>query len=458
MDYSSITPDEIRRWDQQHVWHPFTPMKDYDHSDPVIIQAAQGVKVQDIEGRWYYDGVSSVWLNVHGHHVPELDHALIDQLSRVAHTTLLGQGNVPITVLAHRLSKIMPGHLTRFFFSESGASAVEVALKMAVQYWANQGQGQKTKIMGFTSNYHGDTLGAMAVAPDDIFHWPFLSYLPKEPRAPYPYCYRCPLQKTPDRCHLACLDLAESVMRAHQDELAAVIIEPVQGAGGIIPAPPGYLAGLRDLCTRYDVLLIVDEVATGIGRTGKWWATSYEEISPDILCMGKGLSGGYLPISATAATEDIYRQFYGRAGDRTALYHGHSYAGNQLAANVALANLELISQNQVIENVAKQTPDIASALDKLRPLPYVGDIRQKGFMIGIELVQNKEQRTPFPYAAQAGRVVQNLARQRGMLIRPIGNVVIFMPPLASSSIEIREMVDILCEAVVASQPLLEDLL
>ena len=440
MDY---TPEQIRQWDRDYVWHPFTPMKDYDEQDPLIIESGDGVRLKDIDGNWYYDGVSSVWLNVHGHHVSEINQAIQDQLQKIAHSTILGQGNVPVTLLARKLNNVTPSAITRFFFSDSGASAVEVALKMAIQFWANQGDSLKTRILGFTTNYHGDTMGAMAVAPDPLFHWPFMASLPQHPRAPYPDCYRCPLNLRYPECRLACADLVEEAIRDKQEVLAAVIIEPVQGAGGIIPTPPGFLSRMRALCDEYQVLFIADEVATGVGRTGKYWAIEHDEVTPDILCIGKGITGGYLPLSVTAATEAIYQQFYCAAKDRKALYHGHSYAGNQLGARAAVANLDLIESTQLITHVEEMARTIEPEIEALRDLPYVGDVRQKGLMIGVELSKDPKTRTPFPYARQAGRIIQEIARAKGMILRPIGNVVIFMPPLASTADELRAMTAIL---------------
>ncbi|MBX5466381.1 MAG: adenosylmethionine--8-amino-7-oxononanoate transaminase [Firmicutes bacterium] len=449
-------PEVIRAWDLEHVWHPFTQMKDYARRRPVIIAEADGVRLRDIDGRWYYDGVASIWLNVHGHRVPALDEAVRTQLERMAHVTLLGQGHVPAAVLARRLVERLPQGLRRVFFSDSGAAAVEVALKMAVQFWANQGETRRTRILGFTTNYHGDTLGAMAVAPDPIFHWPFLSYLPEEPRAPYPYCYRCPLGRTWPDCQLACLEQVEAVMAQEADRLAAVIIEPVQGAGGIIPAPPGYLKALRALCDRYGLLLIVDEVATGFGRTGRMWGVDHDGICPDILCLGKGLSGGYLAISATVATDAVYAAFWGEPGEKKALYHGHSFAGNPLAAAAAVANLALFTP-EFLAALEQKAERLRERLEPIRTLPFVGDVRARGLMVGVELVADRTAKTPFPYEAQAGFVVADAARERGMLIRPVGNVVIFMPPLAATEPDLDCMTAILAEAVAASEASLAEL-
>ncbi|HEY8347653.1 MAG TPA: adenosylmethionine--8-amino-7-oxononanoate transaminase [Symbiobacteriaceae bacterium] len=434
-------PATLVALDKAHVWHPFTYMKDYVESDPVIIARGEGVRLQDIHGRWYYDGVSSIWLNVHGHRVPAIDRAIIAQLGEIAHSTLLGQANVPSILLADRLVRIAPPGLTRVFYSDSGATAVEIALKMAIQYWANLGEPRRRRILGFSHNYHGDTLGAMAVAPDEIFHWPFLGLLPEHPRAPYPYCYRCPLEKAHPGCQMACLAVVEETVARHRDELAAVIIEPVEGAGGIIPAPPGYLRAIRELCDRYNLLLIVDEVATGFGRTGTLFACEQEGITPDILTLGKGLTGGYLPVAATLTTERIYTAFLGER--RHALYHGHSYTGNQLGCAAALANLDLIEETGLIASLPPKIEQVAAALAPLRDHPYVGDVRQKGLMVGIELVADRKTRRPFPWEAQAGYRVAWKVRERGMLIRPIGSVVIFMPPLASTREELGEMLQIL---------------
>ncbi len=447
-------PDQLEAWDRSFVWHPFTPMGDYAAGDPLVIERGEGVRLQDIRGNWYFDGVSSIWLNVHGHNVPALNEALRKQLGKVAHSTLLGQGNVPATMLAKRLVDVTPEGLTHVFYSDSGATAVEIALKMAIQFWANQGNDEKRYVLGFTHNYHGDTIGAMGVAPDELFHWPFMHLLPDAPRAPYPYTYRCPFgAKTPESCRDACLDETARILEEHAVELAAVIVEPVEGAGGIIPALEGFLRGLRELCDTHDVLLIADEVATGFGKTGNLFACEAEEIAPDILCLGKGLTGGYLPVAATLSADKIYEAFLGDR--RKALYHGHSYTGNPLGCAVALASLELLL-DEVMPTLSNKINLIEDRLNGLTGKPFVGDVRQRGFMCGIELVWDKADKTPFPHDARAGYAVANAARKRGLLIRPIGNVVIFMPPLASTEEELDEMLDLLDDAVDDAQPILKE--
>ncbi len=441
-----LAPETLIAWDKTYVWHPFTPMKQYMAGDPVIIRRGRGVKLEDIHGNWYYDGTASIWLNVHGHNVPELNAAIEAQLRRVAHATMLGQANVPAVVLARRLIEVAPKGLQRVFYSDSGATAVEIALKMAVQFWANQGRRTKRYVLGFTNNYHGDTLGAVGVAPDPLFHWPFLDLLPGHPRVPYPYPH--------DRLAES-LEAVEDVLRTRRDELAAVIVEPVEGAGGILPAPPGFLRALRSLCDRYDVLLIVDEVATGFGRTGRLFACEADGITPDLLCLGKGLTGGYLPLAATLTTERVFEAFLGEVEERKTFFHGHSYTGNPLGCAVALASLERLLA--LLPSLPAKVERLRAGLAPLADHPFVAEVRQAGFMVGIELVADRATRTPFPYGAQVGFIVAHHARRRGMLVRPIGSVLIFMPPLAATEAELDEMLAILRGAFDDARPELESL-
>ncbi|MCS6873300.1 MAG: adenosylmethionine--8-amino-7-oxononanoate transaminase [Pyrinomonadaceae bacterium] len=436
MNYSH---QELVEWDKTYLWHPFTHMKQYLMKEPLIIVRGEGVRVQDSLGRWYYDGTASIWLNVHGHRVAKLDEAIKEQLNQIAHSTLLGMSNLPATVLAKRLIEIAPKGLKRVFYADNGAGAVEAAIKIAVQYWANLGKGTKKLILGFENNYHGDTLGAVGVSPDELFHWAFTSLLPDHPRVPYPYPYR---SKTDDPLRES-LDAAEKTLQERADEIAAVIVEPIEGAGGIIVPPDGFLSKLSKLCSRYEVLLIVDEVATGFGRTGFMFACNKENVSPDLMCLGKGISGGYLPVAATLTTEKIFEAFLSDDFKKS-FFHGHSYAGNALGAAVSIVNIDLL------EKLIPTLPEKAEALSKmLAPIaeePFVGEIRQAGFMIGIEIVRDRKQKTPFSYESQAGWLVANKARELGLLVRPIGNVLIFMPPLTATNLELEQMTHILLKS------------
>lgn len=441
----------LRNLDKSHVWHPYTQMQDYVQHDPVIVERGQGMRLMDVDGRWYWDGISSMWLNVHGHRVEQIDQAIVAQLGKVAHSTLLGQANVPSILLAERLVRHAPPGLTRFFYSDNGAGAVEVALKLAVQYWHHRGRPAKWKVLSFADGYHGDTLGAVGVAPVAAFHAPFAPLLPPHLQVPYPHLCRSPRGNDPERCTREHLHQVEALLQEHAGELAAVFVEPlVQGVGGIVVMPPGYLRGLRELCTRYDVLLVADEVATGFGRTGRMWACDHEGVAPDLMAVGKGITGGYLPLAATLATEAIYGAFLGEYHERKTFFHGHSYTGNQLACAAALASLDLLEA--LLPELPTKAGFIARELERYRDLPFVGDVRQQGFMVGLELVADKATRTPFPWEERAGWRVADRARQRGLLVRPYASISIFMPPLAASEAELKEMLDLFYQAHCDAEP------
>ena len=316
---------EFYEKNREYLWNPFTQMKEYLADDPVIIEYAEGRKLFDVEGRQYWDGVSSVWLNVHGHRVPELDEAIREQLDKVAHSTLLGMANVPAILLAEQLVKIAPPGLKKVFYSDSGAEAVEIALKMAFQYWRNIGIPGKETFLTMKEAYHGDTIGAVSVGAINLFHSTYTPLLFPSIKIPYPNVYRNPYGvSTHEEVMARSLSEVEAVMAEKAGQLAAVIVEPVQGAGGMVPMPEGYLRELRHLCDKHNILLIVDEVATGFGRTGKMFACEHDGVTPDILTMAKGITGGYLPIAATLATNKIYDAFYADYDELKTLYHGHS--------------------------------------------------------------------------------------------------------------------------------------
>ena len=431
---------------KKYLWLPFTQMKDYDEQ-PLIIESGEGMKVKDIHGKEYYDGFSSVWLNVHGHRKKELDAAIKKQLEKIAHSTLLGMTNVPATELAEKLVEISPEKLTRVFYSDSGAEAMEIALKMAFQYWQNIGKPEKQKFISMKNGYHGDTIGAVSVGAIELFHHVYGPLMFNSFKAPIPYVYRSE-SGDPEVCRDECLRELELLLAEHHEEIAALSIESVvQGAAGMIVMPEGFLAGVRKLCTDYNVLMIVDEVATGFGRTGKMFACEHEKVQPDLMAAGKGITGGYLPIAVTFATEEIYLAFYDDYTQLKTFFHGHSYTGNQLGCATAIENLRLFETEKIVEQVAQKSRELQLLLQDLYSLPHVGEIRQLGFMCGIELVHTKETKQPFPADKRIGYQVSLKMRELGMLTRPLGDVIVFMPPLASTKEDLQAMVMIMKKAI-----------
>jgi adenosylmethionine-8-amino-7-oxononanoate aminotransferase len=430
-------------------------MSQYAAERPLIIQRGEGCTLIDQDGKRYLDGVSSLWCNIHGHRVPELDEAIRRQLDRIAHTTLLGLANEPAIRLARRLVELAPPGLTRVFYSDDGATAVEVALKLAFQYWRQRPDPRpaKTKYLALAGAYHGDTLGDVSVGGVARFHALFRPLLFETVRAPSPYCYRCPLGLERARCRIDCVEVLADLVRQHHAELAAVVIEPlVQGAAGMIVAPEGYLRRVREVTREHDVLLIADEVAVGFGRTGTLFACTQEEVAPDFLCLAKGLTGGYLPLAATLTTEEVYAAFLGRPEEGRTFYHGHTYTGNPLGAAVALASLDLFERRQVLAELPAKVALLRRWLDRIAALPHVGDVRHKGLMAGIELVADKATKQPFPPALRAGEAVCRQARALGALLRPLGDVVVVMPPLAIDAEELERLGRIVYNAIEDACP------
>jgi adenosylmethionine-8-amino-7-oxononanoate aminotransferase len=440
--------NELAVKNKKYVWHPFTQMQDYINEDPLIISHGKDRKLYDVLGNEYYDGVSSIWLNVHGHNIQELNEAINEQLNKVAHSTLLGMANVPSILLAEKLVEISPEGLEKVFYSDAGATAVEIAIKMAYQYWRNIGKSEKSTFVTMKEAYHGDTIGAVSVGAIDLYHQAYSDLLFPSIKIPYPHLYRPKYEGTEEEITQAYLDEVENLFIEKAHTIAALMIEPiVQGASGIIVMPKGYLKGLHELCKKYDVLLIADEVATGFGRTGKMFACEHEGVTPDILTCGKGLTGGYLPVAATLTTNRIYDAFLGTYEEQKTFFHGHSYTGNPLGCAVALANLDLFDKNQLLKHVEKISLSIQEKLTKFHNIQSVGDIRQSGTMIGIELVLSKDTKEPFHWNERIGVQVTKRAKELGLLTRPLGNVIVFMPPLASKESELEEMLDILYQAI-----------
>lgn len=441
--------EALKAADKRHVWHPFTQMRDWMEDDPFLVERAEGCWLIDVDGNRCLDGVSSLWVNVHGHRRAEIDDAVRKQLEKVAHATFLGLSNVPAVQLAERLSRLTPAGLTRVFYSDNGSSAVEIALKMAFQYWHNLGEEtrRKRRFIAFTDAYHGDTIGSVSLGGIDLFHGLYRPLLFEPIRARYPHPYRDPEARGPKACAAAALAELEALMNAHRAELAAVVIEPlVQGAAGMVVSPPGFLAGVRELCDAANCLLVCDEVATGFGRTGKMFACEHEGVSPDLLCVAKGITGGYLPLAATLATEEIFEGFLANYEDMKHLFHGHSYTANPLAAAAALANLDVFEKDRTLERLQPKIARLARGLERFGAHPCVGDVRRQGFMAGVELVSNRETKENHPPEEKVTQRICREARRRGLIIRPLGPVLIFMPPLAIADDEL----DFLIETTYAS--------
>ena len=440
----------LQQADKDYIWHPFTQMKEWIQQSPLILSRGKGSYVFDLDGNQYLDATASIWVNIHGHRQPHIDQAIRSQLSKVAHTTLLGASNPPAILLAKALVRLAPKGLTKVFYSDNGSTAVEIAAKMAIQYWKQcpHPQPQKTQFIRVGSSYHGDTVGALSLSGIEGFRRPFLSLVFPAHHIDSPYCYRCPLSLTFPDCRLACLSPLEVLLKEHHRTIAGLIIEPmVQAVAGIIPAPPGYLRTIRDLCTRYQVLMIADEVATGFGRTGRMFACEHEAVTPDLLAIAKGMTGGYLPLAATLATQPIYEAFWGDLEEGLTFFHGHSYTGNPLGCAAALATLEVFRRHRTLRKLEKRIPWLRDRLQPLREDPWVGDIRQCGYMIGIELVEDRDSKNPFPPSERIGYRIGEQAKILGLLIRPIRDILILMPPLSATLQELQQMVDILTLAI-----------
>lgn len=440
------TTQQLADWDRQYLWHPFTQMQEWERETPLIIDRGKGSYLIDTEGTRYLDGTSSIWVNLHGHRHPTLNRALTKQLEHIAHSTFLGLSNPPAIELARALIRIAPKGLGRVFYSDNGSTAVEIALKMAVQYWQQRHPkaGRKNTFLHLKLAYHGDTIGAVSVGNIQLFHERFKPLLFPTVKAEPPYCYRCPLKLDYPSCRIACLDPIEVILKTRHQELAGFVIEPLmQAAAGMVTHPPGYLKRIRELCTTYQVLLIADEVATGFGRTGRMFACNHEGVTPDLMAISKGLTGGYMPLAATLTTEEVYSAFLGKYEEFKTFFHGHSYTGNQLGCAVALANLKVFQRERTLAKLRPKIVALSRLLHPLVNMKHVGNVRQQGFMAGIELVKNSTSKEPYPLKARIGHRVAAAARTKGLLIRPIGNVLVLIPPLSTSLAELRKMVEAL---------------
>lgn len=439
-----------RLWeaDHRHLWHPFTQMQDWLGEEPLIVDSGDGAYLVDTLGNRYLDGVSSLWCNVHGHRVPEIDAAVRAQLDRIAHSTLLGLASTASIECAEALAGLVPPGLTRVFFSDAGATAVEIALKIAFQHHQLRGDADRTEFVALRGGYHGDTIGAVSVGGIDLFHRLFAPLLFPVHHAPQPYCYRCPLGKALPGCGTACAGEVERIFSERRGRIAALVVEPVmQGADGMIAQPPGYLRRLRELCDREGALLVCDEVATGFGRTGTMFAVEQEGVIPDILTVAKGITGGYLPLAATVTTERVFESFLGPYESKRTFFHGHTYAGNPLACAAATASMRLLRDGGVMARLPARIAALRAALEPAAALPHVGEVRQRGLMVGIELVRDRATKEEYDYALRVGHRVIMEARRRGAVLRPLGNVVVLMPPLGMTEGQLRELAGIALAAI-----------
>ena len=441
-----MTPnDNLAARDQRHLWHPYTQMQ--NQPPPLAIVRAEGIYLYTDDGRRILDGISSWWVNIHGHAHPTLNAALAKQVSELEHVVFAGCTHRPAVEFGERLAELLPAGLSRVFYSDDGSTAVEVALKMAWQYWRNRGDQSRRTFIALDHAYHGDTVGAMSVSEASSFTEPFGSLLFSVTRVHEPYCHRCPVGLDRASCQIECLGRLEAYLQTHGETVAGVLVEPMlQGVGGMIVWPAEFLAGVRDLCSRHGTLMIADEVFTGFGRTGRMFACEHAAVTPDIICLSKGLTAGYLPMGATVATESVYEAFLSDDRQKT-FFHGHSYTANPLACAVALASLDIFRDDNVLERISALEAQLRSGFERLRELPTVGDVRVIG---GVGAVELTDPVARAGYFDQRGPRIEDAFLQRDLLIRPLGNVVYFMPPYVISEAEtagvLEAMYDVLADA------------
>jgi len=443
-----MNKEELLRLDAAHVWHPCTQQKDHETLPPLPIARGEGCYLIDYDGNRILDGVSSWWVNLFGHSHPRLNRALAAQAEKVAHHIFAGFTHQPGVELAARLCALAPPGLTKVFFADNGSSAVEVALKMSFQYWQQVGVRQKTRFVSITEAYHGETIGALSVSGCDLYRSIYRPILLEGFQVQGPDCFRCPYGKQRDSCAAECFEHMEKLLLAEHEQIAGVIIEPlIQGAAGMRVYPPIYLRKLRELCSRCDVHYIADEIAVGFGRTGKLFANEHAGVAPDLMCLSKGITGGYMPLAVTLATEEIYRAFYDDYATLKAFLHSHSYSGNPLACAVAVEVLNIFEEEQILDRLQPRMAQLDRAAPRFTALPQVGEFRRCGMVAAVELVQDRATKAPYPWQERRGLAVYREAPARGALLRPLGNVVYFMPPLTISEDELQQLLEIAYKAI-----------
>ncbi len=440
---------EILELDRRHIWHPCTQEKDLETLPPIPISHGKGSFLYDFDGNRYIDGVSSWWVNLFGHSHPSLNRALTEQAEKVSHHIFAGFTHEPAALLSASLCAIAPTGLNKVFFTDNGSAAVEAALKMSFQYWQQVGRPTKTRFVSISEAYHGETIGALSVGGCELYREVYRPILLDEFQVQGPDCYRCPYGLTRDTCQAECFAAMEELVEREHAQIAAVIIEPlIQGAAGMRIYPPVYLTKLRELCDRCQVHYIADEIAVGFGRTGKMFANHHAGVSPDILCLSKGITGGYMPLAVVMTTQQIYDAFYDDYQSLKAFLHSHSYSGNPLACAVACEVLNIFRDEQILQKLEPKMAVLDAAVDRFEALPHIGEFRRCGMVAAVEMVQNKNLKTPYPWQQRRGYEVYQKALSKGALLRPLGNVIYFMPALNIEEQTLQELLDIAFEAVV----------
>lgn len=437
--------------DLKYIWRPFTQMKSLENEEnkPIVITKGKGIYIEDIDGNKYIDAVSSWWVNTLGHSNDRLNKVLYEQSQKIEHVIFAGFTHSPAVEFSKKLISMINNNLTKVFFSDNGSTAVEVALKMAYQYQVLKGHSEKRKFIALKNSYHGDTLGAVSVGGIDMYHKLYKPLLFEIVQAISPYCYRCPMNREKETCMCECLKSVEDILKTESKYTAGIIIEPlVQAAGGMIMYPPKYITKLRELCDKYNILLIDDEVAMGFYRTGKLFAYEHAGIVPDIICAAKGITAGYMPLSVTVTTDEIYNAFYDDDTDGyKTFYHGHSYTAYPLALAIALENLKILEEMNIEEYLKPKIAKFSKELLKFKSHKNVGDIRQTGMICAIELVKNKETKEPFKYEDGIGKKIYLEGLKLGAILRPMWNCIYFITPYIITEEEITKLTDIAYEAL-----------
>ncbi|MBB6217216.1 adenosylmethionine-8-amino-7-oxononanoate aminotransferase [Anaerosolibacter carboniphilus] len=433
--------NELQRKDLQYIWHPCSQMKDYESFPPIVLERGEGPYLYDIEGRRYLDAVSSWWVNLFGHSNKRINKAIANQVDKLEHAIFANFSHKPAIELAERIVKLTPEGLNKVFFADNGSSAVEVALKLSFQYHQQMGKPKKIRYVAISEAYHGETLAALSVGDIDLYNEIYKPLLLNTFKAAGPNCYRCPYGEDRENCEGSCIEDMERIVSEHHEEITAVIIEPmIQGAAGMKIYPAIYLKKLRQLCNTYDIHLIADEIAVGFGRTGKMFACEHAQISPDIMCLSKGLTAGYMPLSLVLMTDTIYDAFYDDYVSLRAFMHSHSYTGNPIGCAIACESLNIFEDENVIDKNRITSQRIQERIRPLLDHPNVGEFRQLGMVGALELVKDKKTKEGFDWKQRVGYQIYQIALKHGVLLRPLGNVIYFMPPYVVDEKDIDFMV------------------